>query len=578
MTTPAQTRRHPPAQWIALCAAALLLPGCGGGGGGSSPQAPPDIQTKAPPPAPKIPLPPEVPEPTVAMPPPFPRTAAVLNGADDAGFAARKREFENTPGYTTEDWELYAVKNKRIQGRIRRVITFQKLVTDQGLRLINAAAAYARGATGAGEVVGVRDEKIYRDHEAFATRDVHGDVIGSKVTFARDDIGNKPEDGLDHGTYVAGLIAAQRHSTDRPHSRKIMHGVAFDATVVGRSFITADLDLLINPCTRGDIHGLSDFDLSLCTEEDDKVYAAFLNLDYAREAGATIVNHSITVGERIDGYDPDDVRKYFKHTAAELAQESTPDADKIIIVWAADNYENASPGLWAGLGAVFPELQSHVLAVVAVDQGGVIADFSSRCGSAKGFCLAAPGVDLIHPSNRCESAGTYNYATRKFECPDNRFRQYSATNGTSGSAPLVSGSLAVMRQFFRRQLGNTELVTRLLATANRDGIYADSDIYGHGLVDLDAATAPVGALNTSLSGDPLARPFTGGGFAQSGGAFGAAMQDALDGVEIAAFDQLDAPFFFPVTGGAAPRVSAAYDMNLREHEIEIGGGVSQSAS
>ncbi|MDA7972850.1 MAG: hypothetical protein MPK10_09880, partial [Gammaproteobacteria bacterium] len=113
-----------------------------------------------------------------------------------------------------------------------------------------------------------------------------------------------------------------------------------------------------------------------------------------------------------------------------------------------------------------------------------------------------------------------------------------------------------------------EPAPRLLATADRTGIYADSDTYGHGLVDLDAATAPVGALMTSLPGDPNARPFAGGGFSLRGGAFGAAMQDALAGVKVAAFDQLGAPFFFPAARIAqAPRARAA---TLREHSVEVG--------
>ena len=58
-------------------------------------------------------------------------------------------------------------------------------------------------------------------------------------------------------------------------------------------------------------------------------------------------------------------------------------------------YSPTSPALTSGLGVHFPELRSHVLAVVAVDQDGVLAKFSNPCGSAKDFCLAAPGVNLI---------------------------------------------------------------------------------------------------------------------------------------------------------------------------------------
>ena len=55
----------------------------------------------------------------------------------------------------------------------------------------------------------------------------------------------------------------------------------------------------------------------------------------------------------------------------------------------------------------------------------------------------------------------------------------------------MAGSLAILKQAFP-SLGNDELVTRLFATANKTGIYEVASIYGQGLVDLGAATEPVG--------------------------------------------------------------------------------------
>ncbi|MDA8735726.1 hypothetical protein N9M56_06765, partial [Porticoccaceae bacterium] len=63
---------------------------------------------------------------------------------------------------------------------------------------------------------------------------------------------------------------------------------------------------------------------------------------------------------------------------------------------------------------------------------------------------------------------------------------------------MVSGSLALLKQLFP-SVGNYELVNRLLVTANKSGIYADSSIYGQGLLDLNAATRPVGNLGSPAS-------------------------------------------------------------------------------
>jgi len=62
----------------------------------------------------------------------------------------------------------------------------------------------------------------------------------------------------------------------------------------------------------------------------------------------------------------------------------------------------------------------------------------------------------------------------------------------------------LLAQQYRGQLGNDEIVARLLATADRTGAYADAEIYGQGFLDLDAATRPVGETRMltrrSLSG------------------------------------------------------------------------------
>ena len=69
---------------------------------------------------------------------------------------------------------------------------------------------------------------------------------------------------------------------------------------------------------------------------------------------------------------------------------------------------------------------------------------------------------------------------------------YAVAGGTSFAAPHVAGALALLIQHFDGQLGNTEILNRLFETANKEGRYADSSIYGQGLMDLDTATMPVG--------------------------------------------------------------------------------------
>jgi len=232
-----------------------------------------------------------------------------------------------------------------------------------------------------------------------------------------------------------------------------------------------------------------------------------------------VINMSFGILHGIDSYTRDYVREFRDRTATLFAQAHRPAADRTILVWAAGNQQGrryaARPGESQGdsVDATSPTLNTalgvhfdlpHTLAVVAVDQAGHIARFSNRCGTAKAFCIAAPGVDLIAPqrgSGDASSMGT-TYRTDR----------YHTFSGTSAAAPVVTGALAVMRSFFKNPdgsyaLGNTELATRLLATADRTDRsatggpdYSDSDTYGHGLLDLDAATRPVGAAGIPMGG------------------------------------------------------------------------------
>ena len=135
--------------------------------------------------------------------------------------------------------------------------------------------------------------------------------------------------------------------------------------------------------------------------------------------------------------------------------------------------------LLAGLAARFPELKPQTVAVVAIGEDGEITDFSNRCGIAEDYCLAAPGEEV---------ASAYFGPFRGRD----GVRGTVPLRGTSLAAPMVTGGLALMKQLFRDQLSNPDLVARLMETADRSGVYADAAIYGQGLMDLGAATSPVG--------------------------------------------------------------------------------------
>ena len=719
--TPAKICRHALVQWMAVCAVALVLSGCGGkeesvasqpppaepAQTGETPKNPPPADSAQTKPAPKDPPPadpaPADPPPVVSIPAdppppdpavPSPPTVSVAPKLTPAqAFALKKKSFEdheyepviwgNSPTKGIVDAEYYVV-GPDPDGLKKLAHTEEQCLrdpsrcwtrsTDNHLRLINASAAYARGATGKGEVVAVVDNGISHNSNEFDAIDENGNRTGSKVTVTTESRkvkqpwgvltppGGKPVpydpfdplfapaapayfgyhpvlfnfdnpfDNYHHGTAVASVIAARRDGrvgydglTVHPGYSRNAQGVAFDA-----SLYFHQVALSSNPLDMPD--NLSDW-----TEEHDKKFAKLIfNPGLARKHGAFVVNHSFAWKIDTSDYGKDwnytggiyerDVRAKLHHHRIELEQSNgyfykgfyfttsaaeTPDADKIIFVRGAgnsgkDDPKPRYPELHSRLPFYFHDLRKNVIAVVAVDQNGDLADFSNPCGAASGvktssskrhYCLAAPGVNLhvalpvsqYKEDSQGKKIAVYHEGKKGYVWENNR-RRVSGTalfTGTSAAAPVVTGALALMRQFFSvdhadgtrsYQLGNTELVDRLFATANKEGKYADSHKYGGGLIDLDAATRPKGALATSLSTDPNAQPFDASAFSLSGNAFGGAMRDALGDVKIAAFDELDAPFFFPLADGVshAPQISAGHSDILHEHELSLGDAANAS--
>ena len=144
-------------------------------------------------------------------------------------------------------------------------------------------------------------------------------------------------------------------------------------------------------------------------------------------------------------------------------------------------------------------------------------------------------------------------------------RGYTDVRGTSVAAPFVSGGLAVMRQLFRDQLSNPELVTRLFATADKTGIYSDSTIYGQGKMDLGAATSPVGVLEVPLlfGTTTAAHASLNSTGLRLGAAFGDGLSEALDGGEFMALDDFGAPFWYGLGNFAATTDGPSMAARLR---------------
>ena len=226
-------------------------------------------------------------------------------------------------------------------------------------------------------------------------------------------------------------------------------------------------------------------------------------------------------------------------------------------MWAAGNSALPEASFHAGLPLLVRELEGGWLAVVSVDQDGDLAFYSQQCGIAAAWCIAAPGGDAR------DGDGIYSTV------PDG----YARYHGTSAAAPQVSGALAALKSMFPN-LGFQDVRDRVLFTANGTGIYADSSIHGQGLLDLDAASRPVGGTVFSLGGHDDGPVVTTQDARLSLPA--GAVSRYLAGEEILVLDRYQrAPFLVPISHYAGAGGGA---LSMRDLELIVERPVVAGAS
>lgn len=503
-----------------------LVAGCAGssGGGGGSGSGPPVLLIQTPP------VPP-------VRSPGLPRTSPV---AELEGYY---RQYLTT---SVARLELGDVGTPRAYANIYR---------DRG--------ANAAGRPGGGVTIGFIDSGLDVGHPSFEGKSVKVEYFDS-ATEAGD-----YDTGFSHGTSVASIAAGVRRQW------ATANGVVFSSEGVAPG---AGIWMFAIPTGRPApvIRAPTGEQLIAGNFSDNEEFESAL--DPARGVDVLNISLDFTRGGKIDDYSEDTLRAAFGDRIKVFEQKGR--SEKTVIVWSAGNnfrgncetgtpgcvdgvFEATSPSVSAGLPALIEELRGHFVAVVATGTDGAIAGFSNRCGIAANWCIAAPGQNIGVADSTRSSRGA---AIR---------RSVSLLSGTSFSAPIVSGGLALMKQYFRGQLSNTDLLSRMFATADKTGRYADSSIYGQGLLDLGAATEPVGAMEI-YAGDSVGE--RGAGLSDTrlspGRAFGDGFSRSFAGREIAAFDSLGAPFWFPLEKFAAKRDKSVLRLQARRFLDfpPVGGG------
>lgn len=186
--------------------------------------------------------------------------------------------------------------------------------------------------------------------------------------------------------------------------------------------------------------------------------------------------------------------------------------NKIVVVVAAGNN--------AGDGKIFPPANDpFVITVGAVDDKGTasisddtIAKFSAFGMTSDGIVkpdLVAPGTNIIAPLTSKNAQLAIDHPANIVELPTTTNRApgyYFRMSGTSMSAPMVSGVVALMLQVAPR-LNPDQVKARLMATARKGDAWAGYDAAkaGAGYVDAYAAAKSTStrSANTGLQASSL---------------------------------------------------------------------------
>jgi hypothetical protein len=300
---------------------------------------------------------------------------------------------------------------------------------------------------------------------------------------------------LNHGTHIAGIIAGNKDDSG-------IHGVAFEnAQIVAASWdLSVDKDVL-NAVTS-------------MVDKDVKVINNSWGLTASNSLSAENTQNYLTLHES-------DVLKAYAYAAANDA----------VWVQATGNNGYSQPDVhssmpqmdlsaygYSGAG----EYEAPFIAVTALGEDGKIASYANRCGVAGDYCLAAPGSNVA--STAAMSDGDITMS------------------GTSMATPVVSGSIALLKGYYP-WLKAQNISYLLLATANNKGDYADSAIYGKGVLDLEAAvTTPIDGLSLSNDGTfENMQSVTSTGKVYAGGVLQNSVSAAMPKT-VTAFDALNRPF------------------------------------
>ena len=305
-------------------------------------------------------------------------------------------------------------------------------------------AAWATGATGRNQVVGVIDNEVNASNPT-----LEGQLAGAaSVTDANNPSAQAMAGAFEgHGTTVTQIMVGKRVGA-------FQQGIAYNA----KAYVVQ----------AGNSNGLIDMG------------AATAALGAFSAADVRVVNNSwnLMATEDYTNYADSQWMKDFVDAA-----RNHIDNHNGLLVWANGNEGNSNPGLLSRLPYHFSygDLDKGWLTVGAVNEDLSLASYSNACGQARNWCLVAPGTVMVMDPNAKQGDANYGY---------------QAVSGTSFAAPQVSAAAALLMEQFPWMTSN-QIRETLLTTATDLGAPGVDNVYGHGLLNAGKAMGGPGQLLSS---------------------------------------------------------------------------------
>ena len=389
--------------------------------------------------------------------------------------------------------------------------------SNHGLGMIKAANAYSRGWTGEGAVLGVIDTWQDTDHEK----------LDGKYLFYKDydPYNNTVNEGAQgHGTFVASIVAGKRDGDSLDANGRLttgnydqeqywlngnqltrytltknndMHGVAFNSKLVGANVDRYSSGGISKSQAQNALHDFAKLK-SPTADGGEEMNIVAVNMSFNTPQLFYDANGS-TVTQLNDGtYNASEIISKIQGNGYGDSQywKIATDND-IILVNSAGNYGFAhagDPGIWA------VETDSNGNLIL----GGKMVivgnwDGSNVSGNKAGHvCL-----DINTANNTCND--THRLSDFYILAPGTDITsaisddRYASGSGTSYAAPHVTGAFGVLNQMWPYMAGD-KLVKLVMNTADKNLSGYDVNIHGQGLLDLDEATKPQGAVGLATSG------------------------------------------------------------------------------